>query len=72
MNSSTPIFHSIVNDVYNLPMEDKQELYQLLERNIIEEQRNEIYANYKLAKKEEAEKKLIFSDDIKRLKKLLS
>jgi len=71
MNSSTPIFHSIVNDVYNLPMEDKQELYQLLERNIVEEQRNEIYANYKLAKKEEAAKKLVFSDDIKRLKKLL-
>jgi len=52
-------------------MEDKQELYQLLERNIVEEQRNEIYANYKLAKKEEAAKKLVFSDDIKRLKKLL-
>jgi hypothetical protein len=71
MNSSTSIFHSIVKDVYGLPIEEKQELYQLLERNIIEERRTEIYTNYKLTKKEEDEKKLIFSNDVKRLKKLL-
>lgn len=71
MKTTTVTFHSIVHDVYNLPIEDKQELIQLLERNIIEENRNKIYANSKLAKKEELNKKLIFSKDINRLKKLL-
>ena len=71
MKLATTTFHSIVHDVYNLPIEDKQELIQLLERNIIEENRNEMFANFNAAKKEERDDKLIFSEDINRLKKLL-
>lgn len=71
MKLATTNFHSIVHDVYNLPIEDKQELIQLLERNIIEENRNEMFANFNAAKKEERDDKLIFSEDINRLKKLL-
>lgn len=71
MKDATTAFHSIVHDVYNLPIEDKQELIQLLERNIIEENRNEMFANFKVAKKDELNHKLIFSEDINKLKKLL-
>ena len=64
-------FSGIVEDIYSLPLEDKQALLNLLEHNIAEERRNEIYNNYLSAKDEETKGKLSFSSDINKLKKLL-
>ena len=64
-------FSGIVDEIYSLPLEDKQTLLNLLEHNIAEERRNEIYNNYLSAKDEETKGKLSFSSDINKLKKLL-
>ncbi len=64
-------FSGIVDEIYSLPLEDKQALLNLLEHNIAEERRNEIYDNYLLAKDAETNGKLSFSSDINKLKKLL-
>jgi hypothetical protein len=64
-------FSGIVDEIYSLPLEDKQALLNLLERNIAEERRNEIYTNYLSAKDEENKGKLSFSSDINKLKKSL-
>jgi len=64
-------FSGIVEDIYSLPLEDKQALLNLLEHNIAEERRIEIYANYLSAKDEENKGKLSFSSDINKLKKSL-
>ena len=64
-------FSGIVDEIYSLPLEDKQALLNLLERNIAEERRNEIYTNYLSAKDEETKGKLSFSSDINKLKKSL-
>ncbi len=64
-------FNTIVESIYNLPLEDKQELKDMLEQNIIETRRDEIALNYKSAQKEYKENKLKFSSTIKELKKML-
>jgi hypothetical protein len=64
-------FHRIIDTLYSLPLEDKQELVELLGRNIAEERRNEIYQNYLASKSEEADNELEFSSDTEKLKKLL-
>ncbi len=64
-------FGGIVEEIQNLPLEDKQELLVLLEKSIAEERRDEIFNNYLNTKKEETEGKLVFSSDIKQLKKML-
>ena len=45
-------FSGIVDKVYKLPLEDKQQLLDLLENNIAEERRNDIYKNYLSALKD--------------------
>ena len=62
-------FASIVEDIKVLQIEEKEYLFGLLEKFIIEGRRNEIYRNYKKNKKE---KNLIFSSDINKLKELLN
>jgi len=64
-------FSGIVDEIYSLPLEDKQALLNLLEHNIAEERRDEIYTNYLSAKEEETKGKLSFSSDINKLKKSL-
>ncbi len=64
-------FGGLVEEIQNLPLEDKQELLVLLEKSIAEERRDEIFNNYLNTKKEETEGKLVFSSDIKQLKKML-
>ena len=64
-------FSGIVDRIYSLPLEDKQELLNLLGHNIAEERRNEIYTNYLLAKDEETKGKLSFTSDINQLQKSL-
>jgi hypothetical protein len=64
-------FDSIVETVYNLPLEDKLELKTLLENNIADARRNEIAANHKKTQTEHKSGKLKFSSNIKELKKML-
>jgi len=64
-------FSGIVDEIYSLPLEDKQALLNLLEHNIAEERRIEIYTNYLSAKDEETKGKLSFSSDINKLKESL-
>lgn len=61
-------FHRIVDTIYSLPLEEREELLDLLGRNVAEERRNEIYQNYLASKSEEAENELEFSSDIKQLR----
>ena len=64
-------FNAMVDSVYNLDLDEKQELKILLEHTIADSRREEIYLNYKEALKKEKEEKLYFSSDINKLKKLL-
>ncbi len=64
-------FNDAVEVITNLPLEEKEEIKDILEKNIIEERRREIYKNYKKSKKEVKEGKLKFSSNINELKKML-
>jgi len=64
-------FNNIVDIVYGLPTEYKEELKELLEHNLSEEHRDSIAANYKKAQAEEKAGKLKFSSDIKELKRMI-
>ncbi len=64
-------FSNVVASVYNLPLEERLELKNLLENNIADERRNEIAASFKKAKIQEKEGSLKFASDMKNLKKLL-
>lgn len=71
MKTAAGQFNSIVESVYNLPLEYKEELKSLLEHNIADARREEIAANYKAAQKEERSGKLKFSSSVQGLKKML-
>jgi len=71
MNLDTSSFNSIVEAAYSLSLNDRLELKNLLEHNIADERRNEIFANYKANKKAEKEGKFKSSSSIKELKKML-
>ena len=64
-------FSTIVNAIYKLPVEDRLELKNLLEHNIIDARRDEISANYKQANEAYKANELTFSSDINELKKML-
>lgn len=64
-------YDKIVNEIRNLPLEEKEEIKALLEKYITEERRAEIFANYKRSKKESRSRKLIFSNRIAELKKTI-
>lgn len=64
-------FANVVEEVKKMSSEDKEELKFLLERYLIEEQREEIYKNYKESLKELKENKLDFSNDINKLKGIM-
>jgi hypothetical protein len=61
-------FNDLVDQIYNMPLEDKLELKNLLEHNIAESRRNEIANNDKKAKEEHKSGKLSFSSGISELK----
>ncbi|MBW2006047.1 MAG: hypothetical protein JRI72_15885 [Deltaproteobacteria bacterium] len=52
--------------------EDKEELKFLLERYLIEKQREEIYKHYQESRQEWLENKLDFSNDINKLKGIMA
>ena len=71
MKAASSNFNNIVESIYNLPLEYKEELRSLLEHNIADDRRSEIANNYKAAQKEQKSGKLIFSSSISELKKML-
>jgi hypothetical protein len=64
-------FNNIVENIYNLPLEERQELKNLLEHNIADARRDEIAKNFKNSKEELKSRKLLFSSNIDELKKML-
>jgi hypothetical protein len=64
-------FDNIIKIIYNLPLDVRLELKQLLEHNIADTRRDEILNNYKEAKREQKSGLLKFSSNIKDLKKML-
>jgi hypothetical protein len=58
MKSSFKNFNSIVDNIYNLPLDYKEELKTLLEHNISDARRKEIADNYKTSLKEQLSGKL--------------
>ena len=71
MKTGTTHFNNIVERVYSLPLEFKEELKVLLEHNIADARREEISDSYKSAQKEQNSDKLKFTSSIKELKKML-
>lgn len=71
MQSHHNDFNSLVETIYKLPLDDKQELKHLLEHNIADVRREEIAENYREAQLEFKSRKLKFSSSIKDLKKML-
>jgi len=70
MRSQTS-FNDAIEIIIKLPLEEKEEIKEILEKNIIEERRQEIYRNYKKSRKEEKAGKLKFSSNINKLKQML-
>jgi hypothetical protein len=70
MKANTNNFNNIVESIYNLPLEFKEELKVLLEHNISDVRRKEIADNYKASLKEQTSGKLKFSSSILELKKM--
>jgi hypothetical protein len=71
MKTAAADFNNIVESVYNLPLEFKEELKNLLDHNIADTRRDEILASYKKAQEEHKNRKLEFSSDIDDLMKML-
>ena len=71
MKSAAMDFNNIVENIYNLPLEFKEELKSLLDHNISDTRRQEIADNGKLSQKEYKAGKLKSSSSIKELKKML-
>lgn len=65
-------FGNLVEDVYKLSIEEKQELKFLIEKYLLEERREEIYKNYQESLKALRTGKLRFSHDLDKLKKSLA
>jgi hypothetical protein len=62
-------FSDLVETVKDLSIDEKEELQMLLKQYLREERREEIYENFKLARKEEQQGELKYSADITELKR---
>lgn len=71
MKSQALNFNDIIETIYGLPLEEKEDLKNMLEHNIADERRNEIANNFKESKKELESGKLKFSSNIDELKDLM-
>ena len=71
MKAATINFNKLLESVYSLPLEVKLELKGLLEHNIADQRRNEMFDNYKLSQQENERGELRFSESITELKKML-
>ena len=64
-------FKDLVNNVRNLSLNEKLEIKNIVEKSIIDEQRKEIHDCYLESKQEYKDNKLKFSNDIKKLRKMI-
>jgi aspartyl/asparaginyl-tRNA synthetase len=64
-------FNDLVNNVRKLSLTEKLEIKNIVEKSIIDEQRDEIHESYLKSLKEHKENKLQFSNDINQLKKMI-
>jgi hypothetical protein len=71
MRTESAQFKDIVDTIYELPLEVRLELKNLLELNIAEARRDEIARNYKKSQKEMESGILEFCSNINELKKKL-
>ncbi len=71
MKTTVLNYNNIIETLYALPLEDKQEIKTLLERNIADAKRDEIERNFRKSKNEHKSGKLIFTGEIKELKTML-
>ena len=71
MKQSEAKFENIVDMVYGLSLEYREELKNLLENNISEARRNEILKNFKKSRAEQKAGKLKFASSLDDLKKML-
>jgi hypothetical protein len=71
MRTHSAQFKDIVDSIYELPLEVRAELKNLLELNIAEARRDEIATNYKKSQKELESGILEFSSNLNDLKKML-
>ena len=62
-------FNDLVDIVRELPIDEKIEIKDIIEKSIIDENRNNIFQNYIDSKKEYQNGKLSFSSNIENLKK---
>lgn len=63
-------FNSVVDILQNLTLDEKEDIKFIIEREIIEERRKQIYKDYLTSKKEYVKRKIKFSnklDDLKRM-----
>ncbi len=64
-------FNDVVQVVKGLSIDEKQEIQLLLSQYIREEQRDDIYCNFKLAQAEQKQGKLKFSSNINKLREMI-
>lgn len=64
-------YDSLIESIKSLSLEEKEELRFLIEKYLIEERREKIYNNYQETLKEEQEKKLEYSNDVNKLKRMI-
>jgi hypothetical protein len=65
-------FIDLVETVKDFSIDEKEDLQMLLKQYLWEERREEIYENFKLARKEEQQGELKYSGDINELKRSIS
>lgn len=65
------VFNELVENIKTLSNEEKEEIKFLIEKYLVEERRKEIYENYQKSVKELHKGKLVFSNDVTKLKKMI-
>ena len=71
MEAANLNFNTILEAIYSLSVEDRIEIKELLEHNIADSRRDEIFSNYKETLIQEKKGELKFSSSISDLKNLL-
>ena len=67
----TRVFNELVENIKTLSSEEKEGIKFLIEKYLVEERREEIYENYQKSLEELSRGKLAFSNDVKKLKKMI-
>ena len=71
MKTTVLNYNNIIETLYALPLEDRQEIKTLLEHNIADARRDEIEQNFRKSKDEHKSGKLKFTTKINELKTML-